>query len=160
MNIRLHIGCGIVILPGYINCDMYNPKAELKCDALKLPFPDNSVVEILAVHIIEHFHFHDTFNALKEWYRVLKVGGKLRIETPDLLATCIKFVNSNEQDRVDLYGQFFAIPWVPGELHKFLFTESQLMYELSDCKFKNIIRVPALRYINNEDINLAMEAMK
>jgi SAM-dependent methyltransferase len=39
-------------------------------------------------HAIEHLFFHDVLLALKEFHRVLKPGGELRMYTPDLMAIC------------------------------------------------------------------------
>ena len=61
---KLNLGCGDLILEGYNNCDLYNPKADTKCDVTKLPFGNESVEEILAQHIIEHFDFHQAFDIL------------------------------------------------------------------------------------------------
>jgi predicted SAM-dependent methyltransferase len=158
--IKLHLGCGSMIIPGYVNCDLYNKDAEVKCDAKNLPYEDDSVDEVLSMHLIEHFDFYEAFDVLKEWKRVLKEDGKLHLETPNLLTTCEAFIKASETDRVNLYGQFFAIPWVPGEIHKFLYTETQLRWTLEQVGFKNIITVPALRYIGCENINLGMEAYK
>jgi predicted SAM-dependent methyltransferase len=45
--IQLNIGCGEMILSDYINCDLYNDNADIKCDAKVLPFEDNSVDKII-----------------------------------------------------------------------------------------------------------------
>lgn len=158
--IQLNIGCGEMILSDYINCDLYNDNADIKCDAKVLPFEDNSVDKIIAIHIIEHFDFKEFFDVLREWNRVLKTNGILWIETPDFLESCKKFVNSNEQERIKLYSHFFSEPWVPGQIHKFLYTESQLRWTLEQCGFNNIMRKEARRYIGIENINLGMEATK
>jgi ubiquinone/menaquinone biosynthesis C-methylase UbiE len=158
--IKLNLGCGELLIPGFINCDLYNPKADVKCDVKSLPYEDNSVDEIYASHIIEHFDFFEALKVLQEWKRVLKVGGKLVVETPDLLGTCKEFVNASEERRVRLYGQFFATPWIEGQTHKFLYTEAQLRWTLGQLEMKDITRVPALRYIGDEHINLKMTCTK
>ena len=152
--IKLNIGCGDQILEGYINVDLYDPKAAVKADARELPHPDSSVDEILASHVIEHFDFHEGHRVLREWYRVLKPGGRLMIETPDMVASCRKFVEIPEEQRVELYGHFFSTPWIPGQEHKFLFTESQLVGTLQSVGFKIVARVPADRYPEKADINM------
>lgn len=157
---KLNLACGDMILDGYINCDLYNPKAEIKCDVKNLPFEDNTFEYIFASHIIEHFDFYEAFDVLKEWYRVLKPGGVIHIETPDLYNTCQKFIKLSPENQIELYGHFFATPWIEGQVHKFLYTEIQLNWTLEMCGFINIKKVTALRYINNEDINLGMEASK
>ena len=159
---KLNIGCGDYIVDGFVNCDMYNNKADIKCDAKSLPFEDNSVEEIYTFHLIEHFDFHEAFIAVREWYRVLMIGGLLHIETPDLLGSCKKFIEiQNDYDKVmKFYSHFFAMPWIPGQTHKFMYVESQLKYLLENCGFINIKRVIADRYNNNEDVNLGMIGYK
>ena len=48
-----------------------------------LPWPDNSVDEILASHCIEHFIYHHAPDLVHDWIRMLKPGGRIEIITPD-----------------------------------------------------------------------------
>ena len=140
--IKLNLGCGDDILDGYINCDIDGDKADMFFDATKIPFPDNSVDEIRAYHLIEHFPFQKGLDVLKEWHRALKPSGVLVMETPDLLNTCRQFVESDEYDRIKLYGHFFAWPDLsPFQTHYFLFTETQMKWSLEETGFTDIQRV-------------------
>jgi predicted SAM-dependent methyltransferase len=58
-------------------------EVDLVCDAKKLPIDNNSLTDIFASHVIEHFGWRNVRDVLVEWLRVLKVGGKLEIITPD-----------------------------------------------------------------------------
>ena len=158
--INLNLGCGGMILPGFINCDKYDEQADVMCDVLDLPFDTGTVDSIYASHILEHFDFKEAFVALDEWKRVLKEGAILSIETPDLLGTCVAFVEATDSERVPLYGHLFATPWIDGQVHKFLYTESQLSTTLEWLGFRDIKRIPALRYVGCESINLRMECVK
>jgi len=159
--IKLHLGCGNMLLKDWVNCDLYNPNAEVKCDAKEIPYEDETVDVIYNCHLIEHFDFFEAFVVLKEWYRVLKKGGVLVTETPDMFASCKKFIEASEEDRINvLYSHFFAKPWIDGEVHKFLYTEQQLRWTLEKSGFSNIIRQPATRYIGREDICLKLMAQK
>jgi len=159
--IHLHLGSGDIYMEGgWINCDLYSEKADVKLDCSKIPLPDNSVQEIYACHLLEHFHFREAFDVLREWKRVLKLNGILRIETPDMLKSCKAFVESDEQGRINLYSHFFSEPWVSGQVHKFLYTETQLRWTLEEVGFKNIRIIPALRYIGRENICLGVECEK
>lgn len=141
--IKLNLGCGDEILEGYINCDMDSAGADMLFDAAVIPFPDNSVDEIRAYHLIEHFPFQKGLLVLREWFRALKPNGKLVMETPDLLNTCKKFVEVDEQTRIVLYGHFFAWPDLsPWQTHYFLFTETQMRWSLESIGFTNVQRVP------------------
>lgn len=84
--IKLNLGCGKDIREGYDNIDIFsqNPKV-IKGDVTNLSnYQDNSVDEVLALDIIEHFPGVKVLSVLKEWCRVLKPGGLLIIRTPDI----------------------------------------------------------------------------
>lgn len=170
-KLKLHLACGHDYNDDYINVDFYAPedaKCDVRFDVQKLPYPDNSVDEIKAFHIIEHFHFFEIKEVLNEWYRVLKPGGRLYLETPDFLESCRSFVEGNpamplEDWRFLLYGHFFAYPWVPGQIHKFLFTETQIKANLSWAGFKKVNRLPpASNYVMPHTVPLFLnvEAFK
>lgn len=146
--IKLNLACGDLIFPGYINVDLYSEKADVKADVKQLPFPDDYADEILAMHIIEHFDFHEGFVVLQEWKRVLKPNGKLVIECPDLLALCKLFIEADEPTRVSMYPQFFGRPWVPGHAHKFLYSPSQLTWTLEQSGFRNITQESTTYYVD------------
>lgn len=57
---------------------------DIVADARQIPEPDGKYDVIYASHVLEHFGFKWTVNILKEWIRVLKVGGKLVITVPNL----------------------------------------------------------------------------
>jgi glycosyltransferase involved in cell wall biosynthesis len=165
-QLKLHLACGHDYKHDYINVDLYpadNAVVDAKFDVSKLPYEDNSVDEIRAFHIIEHFDFFEGQRVLEEWYRVLKPGGRIWLETPDFLASCDAFVKGDNEFRNLLYGHFFAWPWLPGQTHKFLFTEDQLSAQLSWAKFTNIKRLPpSSGYVRPDTYNLFlnMEAFK
>lgn len=100
-GVRLNVGCGDKLLPYYINIDAaparggYQP--DVICDARDLaPFEDNSVDEVLSVHLIEHLSRQDAIKAVAEWARVLKPGGQLIIECPNILSACEALMKAPE----------------------------------------------------------------
>lgn len=83
---RINVGCGKRILDGYVNVDVApRPGVEHVCSADQLPFPDGSAREVLAVHLVEHVYAWDVPRLLAEWARVLRPGGSLALEMPDVL---------------------------------------------------------------------------
>jgi FkbM family methyltransferase len=77
--VRLNIGAGDTVIPGFTAIDR-----KFGTEAFPLNYADNSVDEIRCVHMLEHLSFRDVNEALKEWNRVLKPGGRLRISVPDI----------------------------------------------------------------------------
>ena len=50
----------------------------------KLKLKNDSVNYIYNSHVFEHIPRHKAIKTLKEWYRVLKPGGKIYLSTPDV----------------------------------------------------------------------------
>jgi predicted SAM-dependent methyltransferase len=84
--IKLHMGCGWNVLPGWINCDL-RPRRDgvIQVDVTKgLPFPDGIVDYVFHEHMIEHLPRPEGVKFLQECFRVLRPGGKIRVTAPDL----------------------------------------------------------------------------
>lgn len=81
---RLHLGCGSVILPGWINIDVHPyPGVDRQLDVTQgLPF--EGVAAIFAEHFIEHFDLDTGAALLRECRRALAEDGVLRLTTPNL----------------------------------------------------------------------------
>lgn len=83
--LRLNIGGGdpksdtYVDRKGYVLIDRSVGK-----EAYPLDYPDESVDEIVASHILEHFPYEDVQKVLNDWVRTLKPGGLLKLAVPDL----------------------------------------------------------------------------
>jgi len=83
---RLQIGAGPNILEGWLNTDYYTGSLGVVfLDATKrFPFEDRTFDYIFSEHQIEHLTYKEGLSMLRECYRVLKPGGKIRIATPDI----------------------------------------------------------------------------
>lgn len=86
--IKLYIGTGVQGMrpPDYTTVDIdadRNP--DIVADARSMPMITSaSVEELHASHVLEHFAWPDALEPLAEWWRVLKVGGTLKIAVPDM----------------------------------------------------------------------------
>ena len=83
---KLHIGAQANILEGWLNVDIYTGASDRVAymDATKpFPFPDATFDYIFSEHMIEHIEYYEVSFMIKECYKVLKKGGKIRIATPD-----------------------------------------------------------------------------
>lgn len=81
---KLNIGCGYDIRPKpWVNIDQFPGEGVdvvMDLNDVKLPFPDNSVDEVLASHVFEHVHRWEYL--IKELHRVMAPGGTIRIHVP------------------------------------------------------------------------------
>ena len=77
--VKLNIGAGKTKIPGFTPIDRM-----LGDEAYPLKYETNSVSEIRASHVLEHFSFADAITALEDWVRVLEPGGRLRVAVPDV----------------------------------------------------------------------------
>jgi hypothetical protein len=97
-SIRLHVGCGSRIFENYINVDgqymAHDPAVAIHDLTTPFPLPENSVDEILSVHVIEHIPRSRVPVMLADWLRILKPGGFVAIEWPDFLKMCTEIVKN------------------------------------------------------------------
>ncbi len=82
--LKLHIGSGAAILPGWLNLDAGGADLALNVN-WGLPFPDESVRFVYTAHVLEHLRFGDQApQYVGEIRRVLKPNGAARFVVPDL----------------------------------------------------------------------------
>src|SRR5262245_47838140 len=82
---KLQLGCGENLLAGWLNSDSEPLDASvIWIDARRrLPFDDSSFA-VFSEHMIEHIEYLDGQALLRECFRIVRPGGRLRIATPDL----------------------------------------------------------------------------
>lgn len=155
-TIRLNLGCGDKILEGYVNVDVAPSRAgktpDVLCDLRDLSvFPDGHVDEILSVHVVEHFWRWEVKDILSEWLRVLKPGGRMILECPNLISACEALLNNPElASRPDQAGQrsmwvFYGDPaWKdPLMIHRWGYTPQSLAALMSEIGLVNVRQEPA-----------------
>ena len=127
---RLNIGCGARVIEGFVNCDIVrHPDAprdpEILCDAKAIPLPDGCADMAQAIHVFEHFYRWEAEGVLREWCRLLKPGGVLILELPNLVKCCENFLSGRKRGGKDpdqlarwgIYGdprsgdKFMNHPW-------------------------------------------------
>ena len=83
---NVHLGCGEHYFDGWINTDMKPLGSQIiRMDITeRFPFEDGSIDRFFCEHLIEHVEPHHGLFALKEMFRCLKVGGRIRLTTPNL----------------------------------------------------------------------------
>lgn len=59
-------------------------KPDVVCDVRFLPVPNETFDVVHSSHTLEHFSYLTVDKVLREWTRILKVGGELRLRLPNL----------------------------------------------------------------------------
>lgn len=82
---RLHIGCGPVLLSGWVNVDLLGrTHADVPLNVRRpLPLADESVDAVYHEHLIEHLPYEQALALIRECARILRPGGVLRVGVPD-----------------------------------------------------------------------------
>jgi spore maturation protein CgeB len=137
-ELKLHVGCGKNLLPGYVNIDKYNPQADRLMDGGQLDYPDGSVSEILTSHMIEHVPLYELQAMLLEWKRVLKPGGGLTIRCPNHELYMRMWLEGNDEYRwgAGLNTILGIHDRGPGHLNRNLFTVTRLEHLVREAGFE------------------------
>jgi autotransporter strand-loop-strand O-heptosyltransferase len=134
--IRLNVGCGDRRFDGYLSVDKYYPGVDIQRDANDLGFDDNSVDEIKSFHMLEHLNKFEVGAVLREWYRVLRPGGELWLNIPDLEWCLVEWIRTPEKDKLGhSLDRVFGLQNKPGEEHKCGYTKNNARLLLEDYGF-------------------------
>lgn len=132
-----------------------------------IPFVNESVNFVYSSHFLEHLRKQDAFKLLFESYRVLKLGGIIRICIPDL-AYAVSLYGAGEKEKM-LNSYFFN---EDNEnylsIHKYMYDFELLKNMLEKTGFKDIVccsyregLTPDLDFLDNRpEESLYVEAIK
>lgn len=127
-KIKLHIGCGKRDFgPDWDHIDKADfPHIKSK-DVTNLPYETGTIDVIYACHLIAYFDREEIVPVLKEWRRVLKKGGVLRLATPnwDVL----------RKMAVPMLGPLYGKMGDPVIYHKTVYTFDSLKRLVTDAGF-------------------------
>jgi hypothetical protein len=114
---KLELGSGYHPVDGFIHMDI-NPNCPHleyihSVDILDM-FEDNSIEELRACDVIEHFSYRDTIRVLSEWFRVLIPDGKIYIQCPNALLLSMRWANGDLPLMNGMPIDFSASYWIMG----------------------------------------------
>jgi predicted SAM-dependent methyltransferase len=151
---KLQLGAGGNDPEGWLNTDIEPNNKELYLDATdRYPFPDASFQYVFSEHVIEHLPWESGVAMLKECYRVLAPGGKIRTVTPNLAKYIQLLAGGADRDTqrfidAKLRRNGWPVTPVPGAYilnrqvrefgHQFLYDPATLRKSLELAGFKQI----------------------
>ncbi len=136
---KLHVGCGSVILPGWTNLDIEAlPGVDLVDDIRSLrKIEDSSCEKIYACHVLEHVGRHEVQDVLTLWCKKLRPGGTLRLAVPDFekalswykehghIPDILGLVAGGQKNSYDYHGMIFDKKFLSSLLENAGFTSIQ-----------------------------------
>jgi hypothetical protein len=153
--LKLNLGSGPNVKPGWLNIDLFDPRADLQLDLCEhWPFPDGGVSHIYSEHVFEHFEFHDEVpHFLSESLRVLQPGGLFDVGVPDAEWPLHAYGNPDDpywrfaktilpewcETQLDLINYHFRQDREHGE-HKYAWDEETLARSLERSGFTCVVR--------------------
>lgn len=130
----LHIGCGTNILPKpFENLDARDfegVKHISSAEDLK-KFDDNTFDLVYASHILEHYPRNKVEDVLKEWVRVTKVDGTIRISVPSFKSAIEIYNQTGKLENV--IGPIMGGQTYDYEFHYCMFDERTLTELMKKC---------------------------
>ena len=154
-ELNLHIG-GQEANPNWKILDIEaRPEVDFVGDAANLSqFVDESVHQIYASHVLEHFYYglnNELINTLKEWYRVLQPEGKLLISVPDLKTLCWLYLHPQLEplERYQLMRIMFGGQINQYDVHKVGFDFETLALYLQEVGFQKYWQVTEFNLFND-----------
>lgn len=83
--LKFHLGCGKRYIPRFVHVDLEDfPYIDHRVSIARLPmFADESAELIYCCHALPYFDRKEALGCLREWHRVLRPGGTLRLSVSD-----------------------------------------------------------------------------
>jgi predicted SAM-dependent methyltransferase len=128
-DLRLNVGCGPNVKPGWINIDRSGSPDVLPVDLRRnLPFSDSSSAILYGEHVFEYLEYpEEAMRFLSEAYRVLQPNGVLSLGVPDAELALKSYA---ARDRWVLERFPFLPEWCDTPMHRvnFLFRDDGHKY--------------------------------
>ena len=139
--LKLHLGCGHRRLEGYTNIDILPAVGpDIVGDVTNLAeLCDCSAEIIYACHVFEHIPKPQVLNTLREWRRVLRPGGILRMSVPDFMVLAELYL----YDAISMWrivGPLAGRQDYPANTHYMIYDYEYLAWTLGEAGFYDIRR--------------------
>lgn len=171
---KINVGCGKQTWDGFFCVDaVKHPKATRDPDLLHkfhfgldgdlltpLPIPDGHAEEVHAYHFIEHVYRWEAPALLSEFRRLLKSGGLLVLELPNLEAACRNMLHGLGDQMVmwPLYGD--PTHRDPYMCHRWAYTPASMSALLQEVGFEQITSARPQTHGARSNRDMRIEARK
>lgn len=162
----LHVGCGTKYWTDWANIDAYpaektdthrgEPQTQINpdiwADIMNIPVEIGTVDAIASHHVLEHFYRHQVIDIVKYFYDLLKPGGFLITEMPDLSRILLlirllpfrpKYKSSMKANRDVILAQLYGASWEVNDkgypYHKYVWMRKEFCEMLSSVGFSVVI---------------------
>ena len=170
---KINFGCGRNTLEGFYNIDAVRSELaprdpellfELRFDhgALveRTPLQDGCAEELHAYHLVEHFYRYDVDAVIAEWHRLLRPGGLLVLELPNIEAAARNLL-ANRNDQMSMWPLYGDPSWKsPFMCHRWGYRPETITALLADHGFKKIRILPPETHKRRADRDMRVEAVK
>jgi predicted SAM-dependent methyltransferase len=153
---KLQLGAGEHPLVGWLNTDLhdYGRPGELVYLDVREPFPlpDTSFDLVYSEHMLEHLSYTEGQRCLRECFRVLRPGGRIRIATPSLERLARLYDGGAVQERYVHWAAATLEPELraplPGAVvnnffrswgHRFIYDPQTLRHALAEAGFVDVV---------------------
>jgi len=151
---KLNIGAADTELPGFTPVDIRAGQ-----NAAKLEYADDSIEEIYASHVLEHFSYHNAADVLAEWVRVLKPGGRVRIAVPDFDWVVKQYVS--QSDKFNIEGILMGGHSHEHDVHLAIYNEPKLRAVMERAGLERIERwQPEINDCSSLECSLNLQGFK
>lgn len=128
--LRLDLGAGNFCAPGFTAVDR-----KLGTEVYPLVYPDAAADEIRASHVLEHFGHREVEAVLRDWVRVLKPGGWLKVAVPNFEYIARGYI----EGRKEPFGPYLMGGQTDADdFHRTVFDEEHLSTLLAEAGLVNV----------------------
>lgn len=171
-GLKLNLGAGSRRPAGHFCIDaVENPDAPRTLDLVsyitEIPLPDECASEITVIHAWEHLYRWECEPTIKEWRRLLRPGGLLIMEMPDLMKFCKNILDGamrggKHPDQLGMWAAY-GDPRTkdPHMTHKWAWSPQTLESFLKENGFIKITHLPTVHHpAGRHHRDLRIEARK
>lgn len=138
-------------------------RPDYRCDIRQLPVADQSFDVVHSKHVLEHFGRDELMPVMKEWTRILRVGGEFRMSVPNLMYA-INHITLMEHGltAIDPYPwwQLYGRQDDERDIHKNGFTPRRVQLLLEGMGIFEDIEVQSTDADGGDDSNIYAKARK